>query len=293
MTGVRFPPEGAIDCHAHVVGPRRQYEMVNPRAYTPMDATVDDLVAMLDRLGLARIVLIQTSVFGTDNACMMDALDRLEDRGRGVVQLAAGTQAGEIDALHERGARGIRVNLNTTGLNDPGLARERLREAAELCAPHGWHVQLFTTPAVIEALEPVLFDLPVPLVLDHFGLLSPAGGTEAAERIVLDLLERERAFVKVSGTYRLDPAGDAAATAALARRLAAANVDRLVWGSDWPHSPHHAGAAEIDPPEAPYRELDTKALLTTVAEWFPDEETRRKILVETPARLYGWSDGGT
>lgn len=284
-----FPPPGATDCHAHVVGPKARYPLVSPRAYTPVDAPVEALIAMLDRLGLARVVLIQTSVFGTDNSCLMDALDRLGDRGRGVVQLAPEVDGAAIDALHQRGARGIRVNLNTTGLNDPDWAREGLVTAAAMCARNGWHIQLFTTPAVIESLANTLMALPVPVVLDHFGLVSPVGETPLAEAVVLRLLESGKGWVKISGTYRLPSNERPDAMAALARRLAAANVEHLLWGSDWPHTPPHEAHAEPEPPEAPYRDLDTNALLETIRDWFHDDPVLRAILVGNPARLYGWS----
>jgi predicted TIM-barrel fold metal-dependent hydrolase len=171
MTDPVFPPSGATDCHTHVAGSAPRYPMVSPRAYTPSEATPAMMRAMMDRVGTERIVLVQMSVFGVDNSCMLDAMEALGPCSRGVVQLAEDVAGEELDRLHRLGVRGIRVNLNTTGLNDPGLARERLAVTAAQCARNGWHLQLFTSPAVIASLSDVLHALPVPVVLDHFGLI--------------------------------------------------------------------------------------------------------------------------
>ena len=191
MAEASFPPGGTTDCHTHVAGRPDDYPMVSPRAYTPAEASPADMRAMMDRAGSDRIVLVQMSVFGTDNACMLDAMKVLGPCSRGVVQLPAGVPGPELDALHAQGVRGIRVNLNTTGRNEPDVAREALRAGAGLCARNGWHLQLFTTPDVIAALGPaVLARLPVPVVFDHFGLLSPTRRGGDAERVIMDLLAR-------------------------------------------------------------------------------------------------------
>ncbi len=281
-----FPPKGTTDCHTHVAGTPQRYPMVSPRAYTPMEASPADMRAMMDRVGTDRIVLVQMSVFGTENTCMLDAMETLGPCSRGVVQLQAECPGATLDALHAKGVRGIRVNLNTTGLNDPDIAQESLRAAATLCARNGWHLQLFTTSAVIEALGAVLGALPVPVVFDHFGLLSPVHRGGGAERVIMDLLSRGRGWVKVSGTYRLTPPEATKEIATLARDLLAANPERIVWGSDWPHSPHHSGIAVADPEPAPYRDLDPTELLATIRQWFDEPRDRQAILVDNPARLY-------
>ncbi len=283
-----FPPPLSCDCHVHVAGPKARYPLSKPRAYTPMDAPVEALEAMLARLGLDRVVIVQMSVFGTDNACMIDALHRLGARARGVVMADADTPGETLDGWHRAGVRGIRVNLHTLGRNDPDEARGRIADAARLCARNGWHVQLWTTAPTIEALAGELATLPVPLVIDHFGVPSPAEPDSGPERAIRKLLSAGNTWVKISGTYRLSPSDDPTATAALARRVHAENPERIVWGSDWPHSPPHQESAVEEPPEAPYRDLDTAALLDTVRQWFPEPARWREILVHNPARLYGF-----
>lgn len=284
----KFPPPGSTDCHTHVAGSAGRYPMVSPRAYTPMEASPQDMAAMMARTGTDRIVLVQMSVFGTDNTCMLDAMAELGPCTRGVVQVDEDLPGAELDAMHAQGVRGIRINLNTTGLNDPGLARRRIARTAEQCARNGWHIQLFTTPDVIATLEPELTDLPVPVVLDHFALLSPARRGGEAERVVRGLLASGRGWVKVSGTYRLDPAASAIQIKQLACDLHADNPDRIIWGSDWPHSPHHANAPADNPPQMPYRDIDPRDMIDTIRQWFDDDEARHGILVRNPARLYGF-----
>jgi predicted TIM-barrel fold metal-dependent hydrolase len=287
MTDTAFPPAGATDCHTHVAIPDGRYPMVSPRAYTPGVASAEDAMEMLRRLGLDRIVLVQMSVFGTDNTCMIDEMAKLGDRCRGVAQVAADCPGTELDRLDRLGITGIRVNLNTTGLNDPALARERLKITARQCARNGWHLQLFTSPEVIATLSEDLSNLPVPVILDHFGLLSPIERDTPAERVVRGLLSSGKGWVKISGTYRLSSPDAADAIAGLARDLVAENPDNIVWGSDWPHSPHHAGIAVKAPEPQPYRDLDPGALLDTIRQWFPEEPLRwRQILTDNPARLY-------
>lgn len=286
MVQAPFPPRGTTDCHTHVAGRPNQYSMVSPRAYTPMEASPAHMRTMMDKVGIDRIVLVQMSVYGTDNSCMLDAMKILGPCSRGVVQLPPDFPREKLDALHGQGVRGIRVNLNTMGRNEPEIAREGLQAAARLCARNGWHLQLFTTPEVIAALGAELAQLPVPVVFDHFGLLSPVLRGGEAERIIMNLLTQGRGWVKVSGTYRLSPADATEEIAALARDLYRANPDHVVWGSDWPHSPHHSGRAVADPPPAPYRDLDPAALLDTVRQWFAEPRERHSVLVDNPARLY-------
>lgn len=286
MTDATFPPALATDCHTHVTGDPARYPMVTPRAYTPEIASPSDMRAMMDRLGTGRIVLVQMSVFGTDNSCMLDGIKALGDVARGVVQVGADIAGSDLDEMHRIGVRGIRVNLNTTGLNDPALARERLAVAAGKCARNGWHLQLFTTPRVITSVAGLLRDLPVPVVLDHFGLLPVKDRGGEGEAVVRDLLSTGRGWVKVSGTYRLDHPDATPEIAALARDLYATNPDNIVWGSDWPHAPHHNNVALDTPPVRPFQKLDDHALLDTIRQWFNAPADRARVLVDNPARLY-------
>lgn len=286
MIQSNFPPPLSTDCHTHVTGEPSAYPMVSPRAYTPAVASPADMRAMMDRVGLQRIVLVQMSVFGVDNSCMLDGLKALGPCARGVAQVDAGTTDAELDAMHAAGVRGVRVNLNTTGLNNPDLARERLDIAARKCARNGWRLQLFTTPAVITSVARQLKALPVPVVLDHFGLLPVVDRGGEGEKVVRDLLSSGQGWVKISGTYRLDRPDAKDEIKALARDLHAENPDNVVWGSDWPHAPHHDNVARPDPAPTPFRNIDPRDMLATIEEWFDDPADRARVLVANPARLY-------
>jgi len=288
MDELRFPPPGACDCHVHVIGPKRRFPLVRERTYTPKDAPTDELRAMLARLELERVVLAQPSVYGTDNACMLDAIADLGSGARGVAVLAADTPGSAVDDLHRQGVRGLRVNVASAGPSSLDAVKDRLAAAAALCARNGWHVQAFIPPAAIAPLAETFEQLPVPVVVDHFGLISPAAGRSAEEAALVRVLQSGRVWVKLSGAYRIaqDPA-DPAITP-LARRLAAANPERILWGSDWPHTPPHGGADVADDEEQPYRDLDTRGLLELVRTWFDDARLQNLLLAENPARLYGF-----
>ena len=288
MDELRFPPPGACDCHVHVIGPKRRFPLVRERTYTPKDAPTDELRAMLARLGLERVLLAQPSVYGTDNACLVDAIAGLGSGARGVAVLAADTPGSAVDDLHRQGVRGLRVNVASAGPSSLDAVKDRLAAAAALCARNGWHVQAFIPPAAIAPLAETFEQLPVPVVVDHFGLISPAAGRSAEEAALVRVLQSGRVWVKLSGAYRIaqDPADPAIAP--LARRLAVANPERILSGSDWPHTPPHGGAHVGDDEEQPYRDLDTRGLLELVRAWFDDARLQNLLLAENPARLYGF-----
>jgi predicted TIM-barrel fold metal-dependent hydrolase len=216
------------------------------------------------RLGFERVVIVQPSVYGTDNSCTLDALKKLGGRARGVAVIDSKSDLREMPDL---GVRGVRVNLQSSGLNDPRL----IEEAAARVAPLGWHVQTFTTISILKHIG----KLPVPLVVDHFGL-------PRSQEDVDDLASRLRTgevYVKLSGPHRLpmDPGP-------VVRTLIRANPERCLWGSDWPH-PISRGPRK--PQEVqPFDAIDDAALLERFHGWVGDAALFRKILVDNPARLY-------
>ena len=133
LADVPFPPPLACDCHVHVIGPKARFPLSPMRRYTPMDAPVRELAAMLGRLGLERVVLVQPSFYATDNACMIDAMARLP-AARGVAVLAPQTSPATLDALHEQGVRGLRVNIATSGTAPDRGHQGRDRDGGESCA---------------------------------------------------------------------------------------------------------------------------------------------------------------
>ena len=281
-----FPPPGSADCHVHVIGPKTRFPLAAKRTYTPMDAPTAQLAAMLKRLGLDRDVLVQPSFYGTDNSCMLDCMAALAG-SRGVAVLPAEVPGSELDDLHKAGVRGLRVNIATGGTASVDQMRIDIAATAKLCARNGWHVQIFVPSTVLAALDATLRALPVDTVIDHFGLVAPERPGEAADTLVA-LLESGKVWVKISGAYRIaqnpaDPRIDP-----LARRLVAANPERAVWGSDWPHTPRHDVRKPGEAEELPFQDIDTKGLLALVPRWLKDDALVRRVLVDNPAKLYGF-----
>ncbi len=281
-----FPPPGACDCHVHVIGPKSRYPLNARRSYTPADAPTPALLRMMDDLRIERAVIVQPSIYGTDNACTVDALDVLGDRGRGVAVVPETISGSELDALHARRIRGVRINIVSGGPVTQDAARERLRRTAALCARNGWHVQLYLAPDLLVAFADEFRRLPVPVVFDHFAMIRPERPDEAALAAVSRLMGEGRAWTKISGNYRVSEDPFEPGLGRLARRLHDANPDNVVWGSDWPHTPEHRGEAISDDSEMPFRTMDTARLLGEMAVWFPGDEDLRRILVTNPARLY-------
>jgi predicted TIM-barrel fold metal-dependent hydrolase/predicted NBD/HSP70 family sugar kinase len=284
--GFRIPP-GACDCHVHVFGAAAEYPFVASRGYTPPPAGAADLLNLQAALSLSRVVIVQPSVYGSDNSCTLDGMRRLgPERARGVAVIDDKTTAAELKAMHAAGIRGVRVNLETSGMADPAQSRRNLAAAVTRVAALGWHVQVYTRLSVVEAVHDDVMQSDVPIVFDHFGGAQAAGGVgQPGFAALLALVRAGKAYVKVSGHYRSStkaPAFDDVAP--LARALIAANPDRIVWGTDWPH-PHHAlpgKEAEI----TPSFDIDDGLALAQLPRWAPTAATRHKILVDNPARLY-------
>jgi predicted TIM-barrel fold metal-dependent hydrolase len=278
-----FPPRLSCDCHVHVIGPKRRFPLPSKRRYTPMDAPVSELAAMLKRLGLDRVVIVQPSFYGIDNACMLDAMAQLENV-RGVAVLSNETPRAALDALHAQGVRGLRVNIASSGAASTEAIAQAVQAAAQLCEPHGWHVQMFVASSAIEPLAPVLRALPVDSVLDHFGLIAPVA-PNGALRALTALLESGKVWVKISGAYRISDDPNDARIDPLARTLCKANPERIVWGSDWPHTPPHT-MQKPGNEESPFQPIDTKGLLDLLPRWLQDDALLERVLVSNPAWLY-------
>ncbi len=290
-TAVSFAvPPGACDCHVHVFPDPAAFPFWSGRGYSPPVATADELLALHKALHMDHVVIVTPSVYGTDNAATLDGMKQLgPQRARGVAVIDDKTGAAELDAMGRAGIRGIRVNLEQAGIVDPGVSAKRLEAAVQQIGGRPWHLQIYTRLPVIEALRAQLAAVPVPLVFDHFaGADAAPGPQQAGFGTVLDMVKSGRAYVKLSGAYRASTgAPDFADVAPLARALIAANPDRLIWGSDWPHpdSTPKPGRAPTD--LAPAQPIDDGRVLNLLAEWAPDAAVRQKILVDNPKRLYG------
>lgn len=272
--GFAMPP-GATDCHAHVIGLPPDYPFVPERSYTPPEATVAAFRAMHARLGIERAVIVTPSIHGTDNRITLEGIAAYGDaRGVAVVGPEIGDDA--LDDLHAGGIRGIRLNVLMGG----GVGLDAFRTLAPRVAERGWHVQLLIhIHEHLETIEDEIRAAGVPVVVDHMGYLPAREGPDhPAFRRLCALLSEGVAWVKVSGNYRI--ARDApryASAIPLAQALIAANPERVVWGTDWPHVALREGMP------------DTGDLTDALADYAPDEAVRQAILVDNPARLYGFA----
>ncbi len=284
-------PDGACDTHMHVFGPPDRYPYAAQRNYTPRDATLADYQAVADTLGITRTVFVQPSSYASDNRCMIDAMKEMGEGARGVVVIEPDIPEAELEALHEAGARGVRLNMNNPALRDPDTLVATATPIAERIAPYGWHLQGYVEPGMLGVLARLVEALPTDLVIDHMGML-PASSFEAHPGwpAMQALLATGQVWVKVSGAYRVNDGvdGEYGMVPPLARALVEAAPHRCVWGTDWPHTPPHGKTPVSDDAVVSYRGLDTGGLLDLLADWVPDESQRNRILADNPARLYGY-----
>jgi D-galactarolactone isomerase len=266
-------PRGACDCHMHVYDARFQ---ALPNAILRI-APASAYMEMARSLGLERMVVVQPSGYGFDNACTLDAMAQFGACARAVVVIPADTPRAELQRLHGLGVRGVRFMMLAPG----GLSWEAMPAMAEAVGPLGWHLNLqfdgHELPSRINALSA----LPADVVIDHFG--SYRGGVTAGDpafRALLRWMESGRVWVKLSAPYAygISPRGgpDYEEMAPLARALTRAQPERCLWASNWPHP------TETAPPT-------DAAMLALLERWAPDEQTRERMLVGNPARLYGFT----
>lgn len=265
-------PAGATDCHHHI------FDLRFPKLTgKPMRAvgTADDYQRLKRRLGLSRSVVVAPASYGDDNACLLDALDRLGDAARGVAIAAPGVSDRELDALHARRVRGIRLYLEK---GVPPTGEEMLTLGRRL-ADRGWHIEIMPSRAEkLMAAEDVLARLACRVVIDHLGYIpQPGGETHPGFATLVRLIGRGNTYVKLSGVYFTSKTGypGYADVDPLARELVRTAPERMLWGTDWPHS------GEKTKP-------DDAKLLDQLARWAPDDGVRRRVLVDNPAQLY-WS----
>ncbi len=279
-------PENACDCHTHIHGDTRKFPYFAGRRYTPEAALPEEMAALHQALHIKRVVIVTPSVYGPDNAATLYGMAARGADARGVAVIDDQTPESDIDFMHQAGVRGIRLNLNTSGTNDPSEGRQQFRAAVERLQSRGWHVQMYTNLAVIAQLRGLVINSPVPVVFDHFGGAKAELGVEQPGfRDLLALVRAGKAYVKISGAYRASRRGpDYLDVLPLARALIEANPERIVWGTDWPHPNSNPGVplSQI----APYYPIDDGRLLNQLPLWAPDAAIRKKILVDNPARLY-------
>lgn len=290
-TPVNFDvPAGACDTHTHIFGDPQRFPFATPRQYTPETASVEEMRALHHALHTDRVVIVNPSVYGTDNSCTLDAIKQLGPSARGIAVIDDKTPDSALDEMARAGIRGIRINLETSGVSDPALSRQRFAAAVERVKNRTWHIQMYTRLSVIESLKDQVAASPVPVVFDHFGgMQASLGLAQPGFSTLVNLVRTGKAYVKISGAYRSSTkAPDYPDVAPFAKALIAANPQRIVWGSDWPHPDSSQVPGRKFTDLAPLSQIDDGALLNQLPVWAPDAATRKVILVENPARLYGY-----
>ncbi len=282
------------DSHVHIVGPIEKYPQVQNRSYLAAPARLDQLRRLAAAREVARFVVVQPSFYGTDNTMLMESLDALGDRGRGVVVIDprhATTQL--LSDYHARGVRGVRLNLySPMGNAGPGGLANAFAAAASLARPRNWHVEVIAPIEVLAGAAEVMAQAheaaSVPVVIDHYGVYGSTRPEDALGRRMLDLLRHPHMWVKLSAPYRVSdhPMNTRPDPEWLAALLAVAR-ERCVWGSDWPFTPpheaHRGGAVAIA-----HRPLSYEGLVDDFVNAVGSAELSEAILQDNPARLYGF-----
>lgn len=267
-------PPGTTDTHMHVFESR--FPLAPTATVTPPEAPVAEYVKVCRRLGIERSVVVQPSGYGTDNSCTLEAIAALGPDARGIAVADESVSDAELQRLHAVGIRGLRFHMLPGGV----IPWESVRPLADRIAPLGWHAQVQLDGRLLPEREALLRSLPCTLVIDHTGkFLEPVPPDHAAFRVLLALVEAGRTYVKLSAPYETSKVGRPLFddVGALAKTLVNAAPDRILWATNWPHLGQ--------PPE---RHGDEAELLDLLLDWAPDEAVRRKILVDNPARLYGF-----
>ncbi len=268
------PPANACDAHCHVFGPAHEFPYAPSRSYTPPDSGLEHFEVLQSRLGLSRAVFVQASCHGTDNAAMLDALRRGNGRYAGVAMIDESFTDAQIQELHEAGCRGTRFNFvaHLGGAPDPNAFDRIVARVAKL----SWHIVLHFDAKDLPRYAKMLDAMPTSYVIDHMARVdAPAGLEQAPFQRLLELMKDDRCWVKISGAERLTGDGPPPYddVVPFARALIAAAPDRVLWGTDWPHPNVRAMPDDGD-------------LLDVLADYAPDEATRKRILVDNPETLY-------
>jgi predicted TIM-barrel fold metal-dependent hydrolase len=289
-TAVNFAvPAHACDCHTHIWADPAKFPLWAERLYTPETALPEEMAALHRALHIERVVIVTPAVYGADNAATLYGMKARGKNARGIAVIDEKTLDSDLDAMARARVVGIRLISGTNGPKDPAVARQRFQAAAPRMKSRNWHIQMYTSLALIRAMKDLLQASPVPVVFDHFGGAQAAPGLDQPGFAdLLDLVRSGNTYVKISGAYRASQqAPDYPDVAPLAKALIAANPDRIVWGTDWPHPNGQAPGRKITEPSPPFQ-IDDGRLLNQIAVWAPDPAIRKKILVDNPARLYGF-----
>jgi 2-pyrone-4,6-dicarboxylate lactonase len=272
-------PAGTCDTHFHLFGPPHAFPYAETRLYTAPAAPIEHYLSMSKLIGIERGVMVMPAVHGFDNAVMHDAIAKAEGRLRGMIRATAKLSVADNKTLHGQGVRGIRFNFmeHLGGEFD----KDEMLRIIERISALPWVVDLHIGARLIEEHAELIRGIKMAVVIDHFGYADARKGVDQpAFRVLLDLLGESHVWVKISTADRHMHAGEPYdGIVKLARALIARAPDRIIWGTDWPHAyVFEAG-----------RMVNDGDLMNMMLDFAPDETVRRKILVDNPARLFGFA----
>jgi D-galactarolactone isomerase len=253
-----------------------RYPLAEKARRAEKDAPVSEYRKVQQRLGLARVVVVQPTAYGRDNRCTLEAIAALGAGARGIAVVDTSVSDAELERLTRAGMRGVRFRM----LDRPELPWDMLEEMAARIAAFGWHIQFQMDGRYFEEREDLLARLPGTVVIEHIGkFLEPVAPDHPGFRSLLKLTDTGRFWVKLSGAYMVSKSGPPlyADIGALAKALVERAPERLVWASNWPHPQSLGGPMP-----------DDANLLDLMLDWAPDERTRNRILSGNPAQLYGF-----
>jgi predicted TIM-barrel fold metal-dependent hydrolase len=281
---------GGCDCHVHIVAPAHEFAQSAARSYTAEPAPLGRLQALARPEGISRFVVVQASFYGTDNSCLLEALDKLGENGRGVAAVDLNSTTWPLLRDYDRrGVRGLRVNLYSKSLQFAAeRICDRIQATIEKLPANHWHVEIIAPVSLLLKAAKTMAKSPAPIVLDHYALPGETPPDTREGRELLELAAHPNVWVKLTAPYRV--LADPLATAPPANWLAAflrAAPDRCVWGSDWPHTPLERDQKGRDEPAA-YRNISYARLVQDFVAALPDPAMAQRILVENPMRLYGF-----
>jgi predicted TIM-barrel fold metal-dependent hydrolase len=270
-------PANACDCHHHIYDPARFAMVPTPGRPAPSNGSMQEFRLLQKRLGTTRHVVVQPRNYGVENEVTLDALKQAGGNARGVVVVRPTITDEDLKRFDAAGVRGIRFSIG-----DPKsrvVQPDMIEPLAKRIAPLGWHIQFNMEAGQVVELADILRRLPTQLVFDHLGNPTlPAGIEHPSHAIIRDLVDKGRAWVKLSGAYSNTKIGppDYPDATKIAQTFVKAAPERLVWGSDWPH-PTETGTKP-----------DDAVLFDLMTVWAPDEKIRNRILVNNPETLYGF-----
>jgi len=278
------PPPHSCDTHFHVFGPPETFPFVSTHEYTPPAAPLEHYLKMIAIIDIERAVVVQPSVHGLDNSATLDAIKNSAGRFRGIGRIDDQTPKSELQRLHDGGVRGVRFNL----LDRPrgNVKLDVLDRCVEHIVEFDWSVDLHIDTKSLMAQEKRIRSMPIPVVIDHIARIKPAEGlNQPAFQLLLDLMKNKHVWLKVSGADKICNTNvhsyfglPFVEVIPFARAAIAAAPDRVIWGTDWPHSNNFA----------PGRTPNDGDLVDLLAAFAPDEAVRKRILVDNPAALYGF-----